>query len=72
MPPGSGPSDYYNNVFFGEQSVMADVAPYQSIIAAVVPEPSGLVLGGLGAAMALLAGLHARRRRMAQSSLAAG
>ncbi len=54
-----------NNVWFNEQSVMADLAPYQSTIAAIVPEPSGLVLGGVGAAVALLAGLRARREAAA-------
>ncbi len=65
VPYGSGPNDYNYNVYFGEQSVMADVAPYQSVIAAVVPEPSGLVLGAIGAGMALLAALRARRRQIA-------
>ena len=68
VPLGSGPSDYGYNVFqagsgySGEQSIMVDLAPYESIIAAVVPEPSGLILGGLGAGIALLAILRARRQ----------
>ena len=69
VPAGSGSSDYQNNVFqaggsyTGEQSIMADLAPYEGIIAAMVPEPSGFVLGGMGAVVALLAGLRARRMR---------
>ena len=74
--PSNTPSIYDNNVwasgtpsnYSGEESVMADVAKYQSTIAATIaPEPSGLVLGGVGAALALLAGLRARRRRQVQS-----
>ncbi len=42
---------------------MLDLAPYQSMIASVIaPEPSGLVLGAMGAVAALIAGLVARRR----------
>ena len=67
VPDGTGPSDYYNNVWFGEQSVMADVGAYQSAIAAIVPEPSGLILGGIGAGIALLAGLRSRRKKPAKT-----
>jgi len=73
VPLGSAPSDYLNNVFqagggfTGEQSVMVDLAPYQSIIAAAVPEPSSLVLGALGAGIALLAGMRARHKRLARA-----
>jgi hypothetical protein len=66
-------SDYYNNVYVNEESSIIDLPAYSSIIAAgmvVAPEPSGLVLGGLGAGIALLAGLHARRQRLAKMSLA--
>ena len=37
--------------------IMADLAPYESTIAAMVPEPSGFVLGILGAGLAVLGGL---------------
>ena len=72
VPPGSGPSDYDNNVFFGEQTVMADLAPYESIIAAVVPEPSGLVLGGLGAGLASAATLRSRHQHSKHLSSGVG
>jgi hypothetical protein len=63
-PPGSVSSDYLNNVWFTEQSFMADLAPYSSIIAAaMVPEPSSLTLGVIGLATLLAAGWRARQRR---------
>ena len=49
---------------------MIDLHYYEAIITAdmaAAPEPSSFVLGGLGAGMALLAGLRARRKRLAQS-----
>ncbi len=68
VPSGATNAQAYNNVWFNEVSVMADVGDYQSTIdATIVPEPSGLILAGVGAGMALLAGLHARRRRRPES-----
>ncbi|HEX4143253.1 MAG TPA: trypsin-like serine protease [Pirellulales bacterium] len=56
--------DYNTDAYVGEESLMINLYPYQATIAADIaatPEPSGLVLGGLGAGMALLAALRARR-----------
>jgi len=78
VPMGSTPSDYENNVFqqssnfSGEQSIMADIGPYNGIIAGMVPEPSSSALVSVGIGFTLGAGLRARRRRLAGSpSLAA-
>jgi hypothetical protein len=63
QPAGSTVTDYSNNVYFGEQSFIADLGKYGNIIAAaMVPEPSGLVLGAIGIVSLLGAGWRARRR----------
>ena len=63
--PATGDESIVNN---NETTVIIDLAYYQTTIAAVVPEPSSFVLGGLGAGIALLAGLRNRRKRQAQAS----
>ncbi|HEX4143254.1 MAG TPA: trypsin-like serine protease [Pirellulales bacterium] len=76
-PLNASQNDVSNNVFQasasygGERSIMIDLPDYNTIIAndmALVPEPSSFVLGGVGAILALLAGLHARRQRLARWS----
>ena len=51
-----------------EWTTVIDLAEYQSEITALTPEPSSLFLGGLGAGIALLAGLRARRQRLVRRS----
>jgi hypothetical protein len=69
VPANDPDSDWQNNVYVGEQSTIIDLAYYNTIIAAaMVPEPSSFVLCALGAGIALLVGLQARRRRLAQLS----
>ena len=63
VPMGAGSSDYENNVWFGEQSFMADLAYYGPTITALTPEPSSFVLAGLGLGSVLAIGWRARRRR---------
>jgi hypothetical protein len=63
VPTGSGPSDYENNVYFGEQTFMADLAYYGATITALTPEPSSFVLAGLGLGSVLAIGWRARCRR---------
>ena len=63
VPMGAGPSDYENNVWFGEQSFMADLAYYGPTITALTPEPSSFVLAGLGLGGVLAIGWRARCRR---------
>jgi hypothetical protein len=64
VPVGSGPSDYQNNVFFGEQTYITDLGYYGAIIAAA-PEPSSFVLGGLGLGLLLAAAARRARQRRA-------
>ena len=42
---------------------MADLAPYESVIAAIIPEPSSFILGGLGIGTLLAVGWRGRRGR---------
>ena len=60
--------NYSSYAYLDEKSEIIDLAYYQLIIEAgmvAVPEPSGLVLAGLGAGIALAAALRAGARRAA-------